>query len=280
MRFRGVLAILSAALVAACAGPAAPPAPLTPPAAPAEQQPLPGHPGKDVIWVPTPPSLVERMLDMAAVTKDDYVIDLGSGDGRVVIAAAKRGARAVGVEYTPELVAMARRNAADAGVAELATFVQGDMFEADISRATVLALFLLPANLERLKPQFRTLKPGTRIVNNGYRIPAWDEAQVGTAGDCGAWCTAYLYYVPADVAGAWRLGKDELTLRQDFQALTGRLHAGSGDRNVEGWVHGERIHLRAGLDQYDGRVQGARMSGEASGSVSGFWSAEREKASR
>src|SRR4029453_8755291 len=116
--------------------------------------PQPGQPGKDVVWVPTPPELVERMMDLAAVTPQDFVIDLGSGDGRNVIAAAKRGARALGVEYNPNMVALSRRIAAKEGVAEKAAFVQGDMYEADISQATVLALFLLTENLNKLAPKF------------------------------------------------------------------------------------------------------------------------------
>jgi len=161
-------------------------------------EPYVGQPGKDVIWVPTPPTLVEEMLDMAEVTPQDYVVDLGSGDGRNVIAAAKRGARALGVEYDPNLVLVSRNRAIEEGVADRARFVEGDMFEADISEATVLALFLLPDNLERLKPRFERLRPGTRIVTNGYQITGWDEKKVGIAGgDCAPWCTAYLYVVPA-----------------------------------------------------------------------------------
>jgi SAM-dependent methyltransferase len=167
-----------------------------PPSAEADE-PYVGQPGKDVIWVPTPASLVEKMLDMAAVTAKDYVMDLGSGDGRNIIAAAKRGARALGVEYDPKLVELSRRRAAAEGVADRARFVQGDMFEADISQATVLALFLLPDNLEQLKPKFERLRPGTRIVTNGYQISGWEAAEVGVAGgDCAPWCTAYLYVVP------------------------------------------------------------------------------------
>jgi SAM-dependent methyltransferase len=162
-------------------------------------EPYVGQPGKDVIWVPTPPTLVEKMLDMAAVTAKDFVIDLGSGDGRNVIAAAKRGARALGVEYDQNLVQVSRRAAAAEGVADRAKFMQGDMFEADISKATVLALFLLPDNLERLKPKFERLRPGTRIVTNGYQIAGWNAKEVGVAGgDCAPWCTAYLYVVPAN----------------------------------------------------------------------------------
>jgi SAM-dependent methyltransferase len=155
-----------------------------------------GQPGKDVVWVPTPPVLVEKMLDMAKVTSRDYVIDLGSGDGRNVIAAAKRGARALGVEYDRELLALARKNATEAGVGERARFVEGDMFEADISGATVLALFLLPDNLQRLKPKFSRLPRGTRIVTNGFPIDGWEAKEVDKVdGDCGSWCTAYLYGV-------------------------------------------------------------------------------------
>jgi len=163
----------------------------------AQPGPYVGQPGKDVIWVPTPPALVEKMLDMARVTPQDYVIDLGSGDGRNIIAAAKRGARALGVEYDRELLYLSQRNAAEAGVAERALFVEGDMFEADISSATVLALFLLPDNLNRLKPKFARLERGTRIVTNGFPIDGWEAKEIGNAdGDCGSWCTAYLYIVP------------------------------------------------------------------------------------
>ena len=166
-------------------------------ASPQEEEPYVGQPGKDVIWVPTPEALVEKMLDMAKVTKKDYVIDLGSGDGRNVIAAAKRGARALGVEYDALLVRVARRNAKAAGVAKRARFVRGDMYEADISQATVLALFLLPENLEVLKPKLERLRPGTRIVSNGYEIPGWKPTEVGQSdGDCGSWCVAYLYVIP------------------------------------------------------------------------------------
>ena len=158
-----------------------------------------GQPGKDVVWVPTPYILVEKMLDMARVTPRDYVIDLGSGDGRNVIAAAKRGARALGVEYDTQLVALSRRNAAAQGVSERARFIRGDMFEADFSEATVLALFLLPDNLERLRPKFEKLKPGTRIVTNGFPIEGWNAKEVGKVDrDCDGWCTAYLYVVPAN----------------------------------------------------------------------------------
>jgi SAM-dependent methyltransferase len=164
-------------------------------------EPYVGQPGKDVIWVPTPSALVEKMLDMAKVTPNDFVMDLGSGDGRNIIAAAKRGARALGVEFDANLVQVSRRRAQAEGVADRAKFIEGDMFEADISKATVLALFLLPDNLSKLKPKFEALRPGTRIVTNGYQIAGWEPTDVGLAGgDCAPWCTAYLYVVPPSAA--------------------------------------------------------------------------------
>jgi SAM-dependent methyltransferase len=202
------------------------------------------------------------------------VIDLGSGDGRNVIMAAKRGARALGVEYNPDMVELSRRNAAKEGVANRARFVQGDMFEADISQATVLALFLLPDNLRRLTPKFMSqLKPGTRLVMNGFPIPEWapDLTEQAT-GDCGNWCTSHLYYAPAKVRGAWRLPQGMLRFEQSFQMLSGSLN------NVpisEGRLKGEEISFKVGDSQYVGRVNGNVISGEIKGSRPGPWRATR-----
>jgi SAM-dependent methyltransferase len=158
--------------------------------------PVEGQCGKDAVWVPTPPALVEKMLDMARVTATDYVIDLGSGDGRNVIAAARRGARALGVEYDAALIDVSRRDAARAGVADLAKFVQGDLYEADVTGATVLLLFLQPENLRMLSAKLMALKPGTRIVTNRFAIEGWEPDEIGRIGgdspDC---CTALLYVV-------------------------------------------------------------------------------------
>jgi hypothetical protein len=158
------------------------------------RQPVEGQRGKDIVWVATPPALVEKMLDMAHVTASDYVIDLGSGDGRIVIAAAKRGARALGVEYDAALVEVSQRDARRAGVADRATFVQGDLYETDFSGATVLALFLLPDNLRELAPKFAALKPGTRIVTNRFGIPGWTpDAMCRVGGETEDCPTAVLY---------------------------------------------------------------------------------------
>ena len=160
------------------------------------REPVEGQRGKDLVWVPTPPVLVEKMLDIARVSAADRVIDLGSGDGRSVIAAAKRGASAVGVEYDEALVEASRRAAAAEDLVGEADFVRGDFFEYDFSGATVLVLFLLPDVLEKLRPKFSALAPGTRIVANRFGIPGWEpEATCRIGGDSDDCCTALLYVV-------------------------------------------------------------------------------------
>lgn len=216
-----------------------------------------GQAGKDVVWVPTPPELVEKMLDLAKVTPQDFVVDLGSGDGRNVIGAAKRGARALGVEYNPDMVELSKRNAAAAGVAEKATFVQGDMFASDFSQATVLALFLLPSNMLQLKPKFLALKPGTRIVSNTFSIQDWTPDQTETlGGDCASWCTALLWIVPAKVAGTWRLPQGQLKLSQEYQMVSGTFTSGSQTTQFTGKLVGDQLTLTGDGQRYVGRVMG------------------------
>jgi len=248
--------------------------------APETFEPQVGQPGKDVVWVPTPPELVDKMLDMAAVTSKDFVVDLGSGDGRNVIAAAKRGARALGVEYNPEMVALSKRLATEQGVGGRARFVEGDMFEAEFPDATVLALFLLPDNMRRLRPKFVNLKPGTRIVANTFGIDGWEpDAIEKIEEDCNTWCTAMLWIVPARVEGRWRLGQDELTLTQDFQKVSGTLTSGGAALQVEsGRLRGEEISFAVGGAEYSGRVNGNRLEGTAkSGGEQRRWSASRQR---
>ena len=237
-----------------------------PPPPPKPYEPTVGMPGRDAVWVPTSAGMVEKMLDMAKVTKADVVLDLGSGDGRMIIAAAKRGARARGVEFTPELVEHSRKLARDAGVADRATFVQGDMYIADISDATVVALFLLPENLDKLKDKFLALKPGTRIVLNTYKIPGWepDVTEVIT-GDCSSWCTSMLHFVPAQVAGVWKLPMGQLTLSQSFQMLSGELVTGASKTPItDARMRGDEITFSAGGVTYTGRVNGKSMTGKRS----------------
>ena len=222
--------------------------------------PTPGMAGKDSVWVPTTPELIEKMLDVAKVTPKDYVIDLGSGDGRMVIAAAKRGARAHGVEYNPDMVALSKKAAAEAGVSDRATFAEGDMFEADISQATVMALFLMPENLRRLTPSFLDLRPGSRIVVNTLGIPEWQPDLVERLEPCQSWCEAKLYIVPAKVAGTWTLPEGSLVLEQTFQHLTGTLTKDGQSLPIEdGVVKGSRISLKAGGQAYEGRIKGGHI---------------------
>jgi SAM-dependent methyltransferase len=216
-----------------------------------------GQPGKDAIWIPTPPELVEKMLDLANVTARDFVMDLGSGDGRNVIGAARRGARALGVEYDPALVELSRRNAEAAGVADRAKFEQGDLFARDFSEASVLALFLLPQHLVRLQDRFLALEPGTRIVSNTFGIRGWTPDRTDTLqGDCEIWCTALVWIVPAKVAGTWRLPQGELTLEQDYQMVSGTLTAGAEITSLTGRLVGDQLTLTAAGGQYAGRVSG------------------------
>jgi SAM-dependent methyltransferase len=226
-----------------------------------------GQPGKDVVWIPSPNGMVEKMLDMAEVTPQDFVIDLGSGDGRNVIAAAKRGARARGVEYNPDLVELSKRAATAAGVADKAEFVQGDMFAADISKATALVLFLIPSNLEKLAPKFLALEPGTRIVSNTYEIGGgWQPDATERVTLCASWCTAHLYVVPANVAGVWRLPSGELTLTQEFQSVAGTYDLDGIRVPVEnGQLRGTDIRFAVNGVEYAGRVNGNVMEGVATG---------------
>jgi precorrin-6B methylase 2 len=250
--------------------------------APASQEPFKptvGQSGKDVVWVPTSPELVEKMLDMARVTPQDYVMDLGSGDGRNIIAAAKRGATATGVEFNPDMVELSRKQAAAAGVADRATFIQGDMYEADISKATVLALFLLPHNLNKLVPKFLALKPGSRIVGNTFAPEGWaaDESET-IGGECSSWCTALLWIVPAKAEGTWKVANGELTLKQEFQMVSGTLTSGGNPTQVSGRLRGDLITLTGGGTEYAGRVTGDTIEGSAkTGGSSAPWSASRAR---
>jgi len=286
-----------------------------------------GQEGKDVIWVPTPQGLVDKMLDMAKVTSSDYVIDLGSGDGRTVITAAKRGARAqgieynpdmvelstknaekagvsdkakfskadifesdfsqatvitaakrgaraLGIEYNPDMVELSKRNAAKEGMTGKANFQQADLFKTDLSQATVITMFLLPDINLKLRPKILGLKPGTRVVSNSFTMGDWSADETATVGEgCSSWCTAYLWIVPAKVEGAWKLPQGDLALKQEFQKVSGTLT--SGGKSVplqDGKLRGSEISFRAGGVDYKGTVNGKRIDGT---SASGAWSATR-----
>jgi len=220
-----------------------------------------GQEGKDVVWVPTPQALVDKMLDMAKLTKNDFLMDLGSGDGRTVITAAKRGARATGIEYNPDMVELSRRNAEKAGVSSRATFMKADLFETDLSKATVITMFLLPEINLRLRPKILDLKPGTRVVANTFTMGDWHADETQTVEDgCTSWCTALLWIVPAKVAGTHKLpGGGEVTLKQQFQMLSGFVHADGKSTALEGKVRGADVQFRAGGKTYHARANGKTL---------------------
>jgi SAM-dependent methyltransferase len=204
------------------------------------------------------------MLDMAAVTPRDYVVDLGSGDGRNVIAAAKRGARAHGIEYNPDLVDFSKRLAAKEGVSDKATFERGDLFLADFSQATVVFLFLTPEMNIRLRPKLLSLKPGARVVANTFAIGDWNPDQMlSDVSGCERFCTARLWIVPAKVNGTWRIPQGEFTLRQAYQSFSGTFKNGVAVLPVTGRLHGDEINFYSRKTQYTARVDGKIMEGFA-----------------
>ena len=229
-------------------------------------EPVSGQAGKDVVWVPTPQATVDKMLDLTRVTASDYVIDLGSGDGVTVITAAKRGATALGVEFNPDMVALAKRRALEAGVSDRATFVEGDLFEADLSKATVITLFLLEDINLRLRPKLLELAPGTRIASNTFTMGDWEPDARASSSPCTSWCTALSWVVPAKVAGTWQLGQRTLRLKQRYQVISGTL---GSTPITAGRLNGASIRFTAGKRRYAGRVDGDTMTGSG-------WSATRK----
>ena len=234
---------------------------LTPTFAQTTYTPSVGQEGKDVVWVPTPQVVVDTMLDMAKVTPRDFVIDLGSGDGRTVITAAKRGAKALGIEYNPEMVELSKRNAQAEGVTGRAEFAKADLFQSDFSKATVITMFLLPDINLKLRPKILELKPGTRIVSNTFTMGEWiaDETVTVDKGCNGSWCTALLWIVPAKAAGTWQIPQGELNLKQSFQKLSGTLRTEGRTVPVEGKLRGEEVSFTAGGREYRGKMNGSRL---------------------
>jgi SAM-dependent methyltransferase len=247
-----------------------------------EYEPSVGQSGKDVVWVPTPQALVDRMLDMAKLTQQDVHYDLGSGDGRTVITAAKRGGKAYGIEYNPDMVELARRNAQKEGVADRAIFKQGDIFTPasveEYTKATVITLFLLPDLNVKLRPNLLKMKPGTRVVSNSFTMGDWKEDEkISAGGDCTSWCTAYLWIVPANAAGTWKTSRGDLTLKQEYQMLSGNLARGNVTAVVsDAKMLGDQITFTAAGAQYTGRVSGNTIEGTYKGSDgAGKWTATK-----
>lgn len=230
-----------------------------------------GQEGKDVIWVPTPEALVQKMLDMAKLTPKDVHFDLGSGDGRTVIAAAKRGVKAIGIEYNPDMVELSKRAAQKEGVTARAEFIRGDIFQTDFSKANVLTLYLLPSLNLKLRPTILNMQPGTRVVSHAFTMGEWEADQTETVEGR----TAYLWIVPAKVDGNWRIeGAGDLALKQNFQKLDGSV---GGKPITSATLRGDAISFTSDGREYSGRVSGDRMEGTVKGSTSGKWSATRVK---
>ncbi len=239
-----------------------------------------GQAGKDVVWVPTAQALVDRMLDMAKLTAKDIHYDLGSGDGRTVITAARRGATAYGIEYNPDMVQLSRSNAAKEKLAGKVTFIHGDIFETDFSTATVITLFLLPDLNVKLRPKILDMKPGTRIASNSFTMGDWKSDETQTASkDCTSYCTAYLWIVPAKVAGNWTSGKDEIKFAQEYQMVHGSVGtSGKLAPVLNGRLRGDELSFTAGEGRYTGKVSGDRMEGTVTaGGKTSPWVAVRGK---
>jgi hypothetical protein len=258
-------------------------------AAQSKFEPQVGQAGKDVIWVPTPDEVVDRMLTMAQVSPQDFVMDLGAGDGKIAIAAAKRfGARAVGIEYNPEMVKHANANAQAAGVAGTgrgqALIRHGDIFQTDFSQASVITLYLLPALNMKLRPQLLAMRPGTRVVSHSFTMEDWEADEVSSLDGR----RAYFWVVPANVMGTWTLEagsqRFELALEQTFQKVNGTvalspLLAGLRDTRLRGpFIQFAFVGQDAVRRDFSGRVDGTRMEGsyrdEKGGE--GRWSATKK----
>ncbi|ARP98321.1 class I SAM-dependent methyltransferase [Pseudorhodoplanes sinuspersici] len=237
-----------------------------------------GQRGKDVVWVPTNQKLVDKMLDMAKVTANDYVMDLGSGDGRTVITAAKRGATAQGIEYNPDMVELSKKNAEKEGVTPKASFEKADLFETDFSKATVVTMFLLPSINLKLRPKLLDMKPGTRIVSNSFDLGDWTADQTESVGEeCSSHCTAYFWIVPAKVEGTWQTPQGELKLEQKYQMVSGTLKNGNVIAPVtHGKLTGDQIAFTAAGTRYTGTVNGNAIEGKSNeGGKEAVWKATK-----
>ena len=222
-----------------------------------------GQEGKDVIWYPTPQALVDVMIDMAELTPADYLVDLGSGDGRIVIAAAKKGIHAAGIEYNPDMVEFSKKNAEKEGVTDITDFIKADFFEYDLSKATVITMFLLPELNRKLKPKLLELKPGTRIITNSFSMQDWPYDKMEEIDDESiSWNTAYLWIVPAKVEGTWNFKDGELVLTQNYQMVTGNMNAGGKSSSIsDGKLRGNVLNFICNGVNYNCTINSSEMKG-------------------
>jgi SAM-dependent methyltransferase len=228
----------------------------------AQTEPTFGQDGKDVEWVPSPSVLVETMLTLAEIDADDQVIDLGSGDGRTVLAAAERGAMAVGVEYDAGLVQVSRRQAEERGLSGRATFIEADLFDVDLTRATVVTMFLLPDLNLKLRPSLLSLEPGTRIVSNTWDMGDWIADETVQLDPCPGFCTALLWIVPAQIEGDWTDSETAFTLRQEFQEISGTATRNGQELAIlDGRLSGRLLEFHTERSRYQGEVSGNTIRG-------------------
>ena len=233
-----------------------------------------GQAGKDVVWVPTPDEVVQRMLRMAKVTPQDTVYDLGAGDGKIAIAAGKLGATAVGIEYNPDMAKLAQCYVQAENVAGKTRIIQGDVFKEDFSKATVVTMYLLPELNLKLRPTILEMKPGTRVTSHQFTMGDWEADETAEVD----YRTAYLWIVPAKVEGTWTLreqgpGNAQYTvnLSQKYQKITGDVAAGSAKQPLVGaTVRGEEIRFAFNDDKgvtrtLTGTVRGNELTGTLKG---------------
>jgi hypothetical protein len=238
----------------------------TPPAA---YEPVRGQAGKDVIWVPTPEGLIEKMLAAAKVSDKDKVFDLGAGDGIIAITAArKHGAQSVGIEYNPDMAQFARRKVAEAGMTDKVKIITGDIFQEDFSAATVVTLYLMPHLNLKLRPILLNMKPGTRVVSNSFNMGDWEPDETMSYQH---W-KAFFWVVPAQIDGAWLMtglegGPIRLNMSQSFQNIGGTLVRGGQTLAMLGAkLSGDEVKFQfitpdRKVHAFSGRVEGRRLTG-------------------
>ena len=251
----------------------------------ADFKPYVGQQGKDVVWVPTPDEVVDRMLTMAQTKPADFVVDLGAGDGKIAIAAAKKfGAKSMGVEYNPDMVKLGQKNAQAAGVAGKAQIVHGDIFATDFTQATVLTMYLLPSLNMRLRPQILAMRPGTRVVTHAFNMEDWEPDE---SSDVDGRRVSF-WVVPATVAGRWALEfsgeKVSLNFEQKFQRIEGVAYlgpvlAGLRETHLSGFkISFAYVDAKGVRRDFSGRVTGSSMDGSfrTDGGQEGRWTAAKK----
>lgn len=228
-----------------------------------------GQEGKDVVWVPTPDEVVQRMLQVAKVTPKDIVYDLGAGDGKIAIAAGKLGATSVGIEYNPDMAKLAQCYVQAENLTGKTRIIQGDVFKEDFSKASVVTMYLLPELNLRLRPTILNMKPGTRVTSHQFTMGDWEPDETAEVD----YRTAYLWIVPAKVEGAWTLreqgpGNAQYTvnLSQKYQKITGDIGGTAKQPLVGATVHGEEIRFAFNDDKgvtrtLTGTVRGNELTG-------------------